>query len=370
MQTSFLDKLKKNSGWLYTALYIWLIFSSFIKQDFYEMTGKYATLITFLLLALLAFINIDLKKAEKSEKLEILLFFITAVVTAANLLIIKSGKGAFFVPVDMALMLLLLPKLEMTDLMRRVTAGSASLLMIWWYAYIHWEYGFNMAGLLYIIIFMTGEIFAEYMKNDYDLEYMGYVQTGLFFTTLLLTICYHARSAAVCVIIYALIWKLLPFLSERKLLYRFLIAAATVGSIIFTVFYMLLGKLGINVTILYKDILSGRQDIWAELWEAFFKSPLTGIGSSYELKSFFIFEVHNGLFDILTVHGVVVFALVLFLLVRRLNETADTPFSYRPDCRLAIAGVFTLLFASFFENGFIVPPYNIVFMTLLLLGRE
>ncbi len=364
------DKLKENTGWAFTLLYLWLIFSSFIRQDFYAVTGVYATLIIFAVLFLIALFRIDLRKSDVRTKTEIAVFALTAIIATLNLKLINSGMGALFIPTDMVLMLLLVPRIELTDRMRRVIAGSASLLMIYWYAYIHWEYGFNMAGLLYMIIFMTGEIFAEYVKNDFDMQYMSLVQILLFVTTVLITICYHARSAALCVILYGIIWKLLPYLGEKKVLYKLLVAAATFGSLLFTLLYMLMGRLGINLTILYKDILSGRQDIWAELWGALAGQPLTGIGSSYELKSFFIFEVHNGLFDILAVHGIIVFALVIFMLVKRLNETADIHFSYRPDCRHAIAGVFALLFASFFENGFIVPPYSIVFMALLLLGRE
>ncbi len=364
------DRIKEKSGWLFTLLYLWLIFSSFIRQDFYAATSVYATLIIFAVLFLIALLNIDLRRADFQTKTEIAVFILTASLATLNLKLINSGMGALLIPTDMLLMLLLVPRIELTDLMKRIVAGSASLLMIYWYAYIHWEYGFNMAGLLYLIIFITGEVFAEYVKNDFDLEYMSLVQILLFLTTILITICYHARSAALCVLLYGFIWKLLPFLSERRFLYRLLIALSTCGSLLFTLLYMLMGKFGINITILYKDILSGRQDIWAELWQALAKQPLTGIGSSYELKSFFIFEVHNGLFDILAVHGIIVFLLLIFMLIKRLDETAKPHFSYRPDCRHAVAGVFALLFASFFENGFIVPPYSIVFMALLLLARE
>ena len=364
------ERFKEKAGWLYCILYIWLIFSSFTVQAFYAKTTVYATLIIFLTLMLITFMTIDLRKIDKNEKKELLIFLLTALISTINLRLVNSGMGALLVPTDMTLMLFLMPKIELSDIMKRILSGSASLLMIWWYAYIHWEYGFNMAGLLYLIIFMTGEIFAEYIKNDYELEYMSRVQLLLFVSSLLLTVCYHARSAALCVILYGIIWTILPYLTERKLLYRIFVRVIIFGSILFTVLYTLLGKAGFNLTLLYKDILSGRQDIWEELWEAFLRRPLTGIGSSYELKSFFIFEVHNGLFDILCVHGIIVFALVIYLLLKRLTEAGDTPFRYRPDCRHALAGVFALLLASYFENGFIVPPYSMVFMTLMLLSRE
>ena len=138
---------------------------------------------------------------------------------------------------------------------------------------------------------------------------------------------------------------------------------------------------------------SGRQEIWTELWQAFSRSPVTGIGSGYELKSFEIFEVHNGMFDILTVHGTVVFVLVVVMLWRACNrvyinlvacsrsavsgssedgssESNGTISLHKRTARIAVASAFAMMFTSYFENYFTVPPYNIFFMTFLLMALD
>ena len=365
-----LEKIKNRSDFLYGAMFTWFILSSFIVQKFYGITTKFATLIIFAVLIILAFMQGCFKQMTKKDMMEAAAAGLTMVIAAANLVIIKSGKGAFFVPADLALMLFLVPRISFSEGLKRYVTGVGASLMIWWYAYVHWEYGFNMAGLIYMIFMLMGEIFLEYIKNDLELDYLKYVQWALIFVTFLLEICYHARSAAVCVIIYAIVCILLPKIAGNKFLYGGLVGISTLGSIAFTVIYSAMGKLGIDVTILYKKLLSGREDIWAELWQELLKHPITGIGSSYTLKSFFIFEVHNGLFDILSVHGIPVFLLVTLLLIKRLWELRTTGFAFRPECTLAVAGIYTFLFASFFENGFIVPPYSVIFLTLFIIAED
>ena len=228
--------------------------------------------------------------------------------------------------------------------------------MIPWYSVVRWYFNFNMAGLIFITFMVFGELLLEYAKNSFELYYLKYVQGLLYLVTFLAAVCYHARSAALCIIAFGLIWLILPKLAGKGV-YCLLPAAAIAGSIAFTLIYTAVGKKGMNVKILYKDVLSGRQDIWRELWEAFLARPLTGIGSSYKIKSFFIFEVHNGLLDILIVHGIIVFVLIVFLLLKRLLDLKNVGYAFYPEKRLAAAGIYCYLFASFFENCFIVPPY-------------
>ena len=88
-----------------------------------------------------------------------------------------------------------------------------------------------------------------------------------------------------------------------------------------------------------------------------------------------MFEVHNGLFDILVVHGILVFCCVLYLLLKRLSECLlgfsvcsrdDMWYNYR---RICVAAVFAILFTSFFENFFINSPYMLLLMVLMSMVR-
>ncbi len=359
------EAVRKKNGIIVSVLFVWLVISSFLSQEFYAHATRYATLLIFLCFGVLFFGNVRWKEEWHGRGHELPVLIGAVALTGINLILLKSNKGAFFTASDLLLALFLAPKISLSDRVRRFLAGAGSVLMIWWYALVRWEYNFNMAGLIFLTLMIFGELFLEYVKNDLEFAYLKIVQILLFLTTLLFTICYHARSAMVCTILFALVWFLLPRLTGKKA-YALLIGASTFGSLLFTGIYALLARSGRELTFLYKDIYSGRQDIWAELWTAFFSKPLTGIGSSYEMKSFFIFEVHNGLLDILVVHGILVFAGVMFLLLRRLTETGRVGYAWYPEKRIAAAGVYCYLFASFFENCFITAPYQVLFWVLLL----
>ena len=77
-------------------------------------------------------------------------------------------------------------------------------------------------------------------------------------------------------------------------------------------------------------------------------------------------EVHNGLLDILIIHGTVCFCLVIYFLWRRLRGIREVA-SQNKLAKTAMAGIFSMLVASFFENYFIVAPYSMIFFYLFLI---
>lgn len=356
--------LSKYRGIIISALFTWLVLSSFLLQDVYAATTPYATLIIFILMSAVFAGSFNTIKQLKLKDIELYSGLLAMLIAGINLIVIGSNKGAWLIVADNALLLYLAGKVPLSAKCRRFICAVGIAAMIPWYAVVRWSYNFNMGGLIFISLMVMGELLLEYVKNDFELYYLKYVQILLFAVTILFTVCYHSRSAAVCVVLFGIVWLILPYLTD-KAAYYVLPVAATAGSILFTGIYTALGARGIELRILYKDLLSGRQDIWRELWGAFAAQPITGTGSSYKIKSFFIFEVHNGLLDILVVHGILVFALIVFLLVRRLAELKKVKYRFYPDKRLAVAGIYCYLFASFFENCFIVPPYCMIMFVLL-----
>ena len=103
-----------------------------------------------------------------------------------------------------------------------------------------------------------------------------------------------------------------------------------------------------------------------EVWEIFAGQPLTGIGSGRALKSFFEYNIHNAMYDILAVHGVIVFALAVMLLIRRLFEAgkliaADTG----SEKILCAAAVFAMFIESFIDMDLMWADYSPVLLFLL-----
>ncbi|MCR4892654.1 MAG: O-antigen ligase family protein [Lachnospiraceae bacterium] len=379
------NKLEIASEYIVLGLFLWFMLSSFISQDFYAVSTRYGTAVFAVGLCLLFVLN-RLQEYRQGvaqgtgasflsafipfRDRDFVILLLADALALVNLFLLHSHKGAFLVVFDLTLLLYLSDKIRLSHRTRRLIGFSGCMLLIPWYSYVRWDYGFNMAGLVFLLFLIFGTIFLEYIKNDFEFYYLGAVQ-GLFFaTTFLLAFCYQSRSSVLTILVFGLIWLLLPRMKGSKLWHGLLLASLTAGSILFTAFYIFLDFANVQFRFLNKNFLSGREQIWVELWKAFSNQILTGIGSSYEIKSFFIFEVHNGLFDILVVHGLVVFLLIFYLLIKRLWAFRTIRFEFYPDRRLALAGICALLFASFFENGFIVPPYSMAFFALFLLAGE
>ncbi len=364
------QRIKGKYEYVTAALFILFLLGSFVSSKIYGVIAPYGTLVMFVGAAVI-YIMLILADRERFLKTDVVVLVgIAAVIIApVNLFILGSRKGAMLVIFDLVLMLTLVIRgMELSGGMKRICAFSGAVLMLLWYPVVRWDYGFNTVGFVFLILFIFGELALEYVKNDLELGYLKYVQLLFFPTSVLLAVCYQARSAALSIAAFGLIYLIAPVITEKRLLYNICLGIFTLGSILFTALYSGLGSSGWNIRILYKDVLSGRELIWAELWREFLKRPLTGIGSSYEMKSFFMFEVHNGLFDILVVHGIIVFLCILFLLVKALMRLFSRDIRFCPDKRIAFAGVFTMMLQSFFENGFIVTPFSCVFFVLLLIA--
>ncbi|MCR4591317.1 MAG: O-antigen ligase family protein [Lachnospiraceae bacterium] len=362
------DRIRGKYEWLTAGLFMVLMLGSFIHQSIYSVFAPYETLVMFIVTVV---IYIMLTMADRGaflkKDLTALAGVAAVMITSVNLFIIGSGKGAMLIVFDLVLILTLVIRgMTLSGRMKRICAFSGTVFMLLWYPVIRWDYGFNMVGFMFLILLIFGELLLEYVKNDMEMEYLKYVQILFFFTSVLMAVCYQARSAALSMVVFGIIYFAVPFIVEKRMLYNIWILIFTLGSLAFTFVYAFLGSSGWNMRILYKDVLSGRELIWAELWKEFFEHPLTGIGSSYQMKSFFMFEVHNGLMDILVVHGIIVFICVLYLLVTALKKICSRDILFCPDKRIAFAGVYTLMFQSFFENGFIVTPYSCVFFILML----
>ena len=363
------DKVKGKYEYVAFASFLFFMLSSFIHQKIHAIFAPYGTLIMFFALLIITALYMKEEKAQVfSKDLVTLAAAALILITPVFLFMVHSGLGAMLTVFDITLICLLMIRgLGVSGRIKRLTAFTGAAFMLLWYPVVRWDYGFNMVGLMFLMLLIFGEIFMEYVKNDLEFEYLKYVQGLFFITSILLAVCYQARSAALSMIVFGAVYLLTPFIISKRVVFNLWIFLFTAGSIIFTLVYALIGISGWNVRFLYKDFLSGREMIWGELWQEFLKRPVTGIGSSYEMKNFFMFEVHNALFDILVVHGIIVFILVSYLLIKALNRLFSKDILFCPDRRIAFAGISSLLFASFFENGFITTPYSAVFFVLLLI---
>ena len=348
----------------------------------YQATAPYGTLIASLGLLVALFCYVDIKEMVKDPAF--LLMAGADAIALINLFVIGSGKGAFLTAADFLLILYLANKIHLPRKWIIISASYIGFFFIYWTVDVKGYfkgYNTNYGGLILISGFFFAIYILEYLRY-YLYEVKGkerakwLILVTLFFFAWGYNIIawYRSRCALLGLIAFAILMLIPVKVWKNKAFYLFVTLATTVGSILFTLLYVWLGYMKdvFRIRIFYKDIISGREEIWSDLWGAFIKQPITGIGSSYEIRLDWLkglFEVHNGLLDILIVHGIAVFVVTIAFLIKRFLELHEAACSSHLN-KCAMAGAFSMMLPAFMENFIIVPPFSLIFLIMIALVRD
>lgn len=392
--------------------------------DWYLALNPYGTLIAGIALSVTFFAYVDIKDAIKDP-----VFYLMVIVDAAtllNLFLVQSRYGALLTVFDLALMLYLVNIVIFSDRQMILISAFLGFFFFYWTFDVKGYFkGYNtnygglvlMTGFIFFFVaFMylrkyvanRREYYSECIKktdrkedsnaksesnqgtasnqdslkdNDiYKKQHIKYKRLGIAITVWSVWMFawgyniiswYRARCALLGLVVFLILLILPRKVWEKKWLYNAMTIAVTVGAIAISGIYVWLGEVKdkFSIQIFYKDILSGREAVWKELWQEFLSKPITGIGSAYEIKLEWmegVFEVHNGLLDILFVHGIFVFIVILLLLIKRLFAMRERVVSDAAGIeKVKMAGVISILIISFMENCFIVPPFLLCLMILM-----
>ncbi len=351
------------------------------EYEWYEAVAPFTTLISLVTLAITFLCYVPIKSALHDPY-----FWAAAagtVVAAVNLLIIDSGKGAFLTAADVLLVVYLADRIRLSAPFVWFSFVYVGFFFYYWTFDVKGYfkgYNTNYGGLVLItgFVFAVTGLIALYKKLKEST--VSGARFTLGFTVFMfawgynIVAWYRARCALLGLVVFALLLVIPSKIWKSRVFYTFVTLCATLGAIAISVLYVLLGPVvrQAGIRVFYKDIISGRDEIWADLWGAFLKMPLTGIGSSYKINVDWMggmFEVHNGLLDILIVHGVIVFAIVCFVLIQRLLKLRENVCE-NIIARSAFAAVSSILAASFMENFFIVPPFLLCTLVLIAIARS
>lgn len=350
--------------------------------SWYQAVAPYGTVISSIGLAVALFCYVDVKEMLRDPAF--LLMCAADVIALINLFLVGSGKGAILTAADFLLILYLSNKIELSNKQVIISMCYIGFFFIYWTVDVKGYfkgYNTNYGGLILI----SGFVFAIYA-----LEYLRYylvrikgvknakwlILITLFFFAWGYNIIawYRSRCALLGLIAFAILMIIPLKVWKNRAFYYMVTFSTTVGAVLFSLLYVWLGAMKdiFRIRIFYKDIISGREEIWSELWTAFIKQPATGIGSSYEMQLDWLgglFEVHNGLLDILIVHGIPVFAVTIVFIVKRFMELRESAASGILN-KCAMAGVFSLMMPAFMENFIIVPPFSLILLLLIAVVRH
>ena len=347
----------------------------------YEAVAPYGTLVALSFLAVTFVCYVRFGEAVRDPYFW--LAVCGCVIAAVNLFVIGSGKGAFLTAADVIIVIYLADKIRFSKPFVCFACAYIGFYFFYWTFDVKGYfkgYNTNYGGLVLI----TGFVFAVTGLLAFRERLKESEKKGAAFLSAFTVFCfawayniiawYRARCALLGLVVFAVLMLIPLKVRKNRVFYTLLTLAMTIGAIAVSLLYVWLGKYAssFDVRIFYKDIISGRDEIWTDLWTAFLKHPLTGIGSSYKINVDWMggmFEVHNGLLDILIVHGVIVFAVTAFMLIQRLMGLREKAGGTLVS-GAAMAGVFALLAASFMENFFIVPPFLLCVLALIAIARS
>lgn len=344
--------------------------------EWYAVFTPYGTLITFTVFVLTSISCLDIKATIKDPVFWLMVG--TAAFALLNLFIIHSNKGCILVILNTCASLYLMNKISFTKIEKYVVLGLLAFYFFYWTIDVKGYfkgYNTNYGGLILITGFaclmVLSEFFTTYLRENPKKWGWVYIPVEIFFIVVAFRIIawYRSRTALIGLIVL-LALKFIPIgIIKNKAVYILLTLIATVGGVLTSLAYIGLGKLKeyINLQLFYKDLISGREVLWKELWGAFIKSPITGIGSSYQVKTDFMFgmlEVHNGMLDILIIHGIIVFIPICLLLTKRILERKEAVCDNRIN-KMIFAAIICMMVTSYFENYIIVQPFSLALFSLL-----
>lgn len=350
----------------------------FLIPAFYAATDKYAGLFVFLCEGLLLINNFNIFKALKEKDKE--LFFIIAllIIIGVNLILVNSGFGAYFTAANFALILYSSDKIVLSKNQVLFLSGCYMALLLLWLVPLYPSYfgdydasfalNTNGAATFTTYTALCALLLLEhfFVKN----KWVELLIVLLFVRIIRLALWHRARGAFIILTLFILFYYILKgnFINS-KTVFTVVLSFATVGSLIFVLFYTLLGKTGFNLflPIFYKNIFSGRENIWYEFFTYFAKKPLTGIGTNLTIQSFVEFNVHNAMYDILVIHGVVVFVMTMGILFKRFLSFREKAASNKL-VMLALCVLISVFFESYIDVDLIWADYsvNLIFLMAVI----
>ncbi len=354
----------------YAALAAMMVFyaGTWTFPLFYHVTEIYNSLIIFICLGILFIANIDIRERIKEKDVMLFILFAAVFIALVNLFIIGSRKGCILIIADFLMILYLAPNIKLNDIQKKMLEWFFLIMFVSWFIYDRaFSYNSNTGATVTVFTFFGAMVMlTDIVKKK---EIYGFFLVLAFVRVITLVFWHLARGAFFALTLFIIFYYVVPsrwWKSPGK--YRFLMLFSTLGSLAFVGIYVLLGSTGYNMELpfFYKNVFSGREKIWLEVWEILKEQLLTGIGSGRELKSFFEYNIHNAMYDIMAVHGIIVFILSFILIINRLKKAGDAVDIENKRKMAAIAAVFAIFIESFIDMDLMWADYSPLLLFLFL----
>ncbi len=380
------ERRKQIGNYILIAAIAIMAIAEWNEYEWYLAVNPYGTLFASLALAACFFCYVNVKDALKDPVFYLMIG--TDVIAVVNTVLAHSGYGAILTAADFLLICYLAGKVAFDDKQTIILSAFLAFFFFYWTIDVKGYfkgYNTNYGGLVLITGFIFLMILMERIRLYLKAKGGKFATVGIYawyvfmlaflFVGYKIIAWYRSRCALIGYLVVVVMMLIPRKWWKSRVLYFLASVGSTAGAVLVSGIYVWLALIRdrFQLQIFYKDILSGREELWQELWEAYLRQPMIGIGTRYQVQVDFmegLFEVHNGFLDLLMVHGLVVFIVACVFCIYRMLR-------FRPIvaedsvAKFAFAAMLAMLVTSFFENFMIVPPYSLILLALfgILGGR-
>ncbi len=355
-------------SWLILGTLVFFIYLCWFFRTGYLAGIAFATPIFCVILAISLVGTVGIRNFFRDREGQ--LVTVGCLLALLNIFLVKSGKGAIFTIGGFFLMLYLSDKIRFTGMQKMLLAALCVPYYVGWCFVKASEYNVNTPGMIELCLFLLICLGLEEGKRLYPKARLWLLAAEVFLGILGMGVAryYHARSGFYGFLLFFALYFLGPLLASRKWVKRLLTLGVTAGAMLITIPFSWLyaHNFVVGGQVIPLNILSGREIAWIEFWNAWFKKPLTGIGSDFinAIPNWSGLEAHNTLLSLLWVHGILVFALVLYLLLRRMSGLEKWE-NGEKAAWMPYAGVIAMMVVGAAETFYCAGIYNGIFFVLL-----
>ena len=357
-------------GMLTLMMLNWNVYSLYQKVEHYNAP------VFGVLLIVLLFCNVEIKSLIKDK-----LFYLVAlinIISIINLLVLKTSLYTEIIIFDITLVLFLADKVRFTK--KEIFIGSAVIAFF----FIYWTidvkgyfkgYSINLGGEILItglmfLIFLV-ETLALYVRAEKLQIYVILIETVIILIGYKIISYYRSRTAFFVLLVFAalLVFEKVVFYKEKKIsdIVRektgvLLGIISVLGMAVVPKIYLIIGgRIRSEYTqLFFKQLFSNRFEAWPALWDLVKHFPITGIGTMYMQDAGIyrdgLLDTYNSFLDLLVVHGVLVCAGVIALLIITLVKQAKNS-SKSFISSVAYIIIISMICLSYSENYILTVPF-------------
>ena len=341
-----------------------LFFIRFLNKNIFDKVGNIATVVFFF--SAIVIWSLNKNNILKKSINEIILFFFVILLSLIGSYTNSFSFGGFITILTYLGVLVGIKNLQLEDKLLKQILLYMSIFFFVFLTNKHSGYNPNTIGQVIYICTM------------YVVMYISTKKHYIIVTLCVLMIAYNGilLSKSRGVLLAFVLFIVLAFLIPKKIFYNrkfyvLLTLGLTIGSVIFCAVYVGMWQDGITFEVMNssKNLYSGRQNIWLELFLLIKENLIFGVGSGYKLSSFSMFNAHNSMINLLAVYGAPTFFFAIYLINLRVIESYKNLKEFRQH-KIVISAFYSFLFLAFFETNLLWEPVAFQGIFLLILANS